>query len=175
MSFPTYFETFDAKQLLADYPVGQAFVDRYTQMSRDELHALQNERFLKLMKRGWEIPFYQRLWGNKGLEPGDIRRLEDIVKLPVYDKSDLMASVNEYPPYGDFDGRGGGRLVAGRTGTEQCRASERLARAMGRRGGDFPQSGVMADRTEQRRLSSLVPGDSGTVGGAVAARCRRAG
>ena len=49
MSFPTYFETFDPKQLLADYPVGQAFVDRYTRMSRDELHALQNERFIKLM------------------------------------------------------------------------------------------------------------------------------
>ena len=106
MSFPTYFETFDARQLLDDYPVGQDFVDRYTRMSRDSLHELQNERFLKLMKRGWEIPFYQRLWGNKGIEPGDIRGLDDITKLPVYDKSDLMASVNEHPPYGDFDGRG---------------------------------------------------------------------
>jgi len=123
MSFPTYFETFDPKQLLADYPVGQAFVDRYTRMSRDELHALQNERFIKLMKRGWEIPFYQRLWGNKGIEPGDIRGLDDITKLPVYDKSDLMASVNEHPPYGDFDGRGDTPVVfhttSGTTGRPQ--------------------------------------------------------
>ncbi|HOB12627.1 MAG TPA: phenylacetate--CoA ligase family protein [Novosphingobium sp.] len=123
MSFPTYFETFDARQLLADYPVGETFVDRYTRMSRDELHALQNERFLKLMKRGWEIPFYQRLWGNKGIEPGDIRGLEDITRLPVYDKSDLMASVNEYPPYGDFDGRGDSPVVfhttSGTTGRPQ--------------------------------------------------------
>ncbi len=123
MSFPTYFETFDARQLLADYPVGETFVDRYTRMSRDELHALQNERFLKLMKRSWEIPFYQRLWGNKGIEPGDIRGLEDITRLPVYDKSDLMASVNEYPPYGDFDGRGDSPVVfhttSGTTGRPQ--------------------------------------------------------
>lgn len=123
MSFPTYFETFDPKQLLADYPVGQAFVDRYTRMSRDELHALQNERFIKLMKRGWEIPFYQRMWGNKGIEPGDIRGLDDITKLPVYDKSDLMASVNEHPPYGDFDGRGDTPVVfhttSGTTGRPQ--------------------------------------------------------
>ena len=123
MSFPTYFETLDPKQLLADYPVGQAFVDRYTRMSRDELHALQNERFIKLMKRGWEIPFYQRLWGNKGIEPGDIRGLDDITKLPVYDKSDLMASVNEHPPYGDFDGRGDTPVVfhttSGTTGRPQ--------------------------------------------------------
>lgn len=123
MSFPTYFETFDARQLLDDYPVGQDFVDRYTRMSRDSLHELQNERFLKLMKRGWEIPFYQRLWGNKGIEPGDIRGLDDITKLPVYDKSDLMASVNEHPPYGDFDGRGDTPVVfhttSGTTGRPQ--------------------------------------------------------
>lgn len=108
MSFPTYFEAFDARQMLADYPVGEDFVSRYTAMSRDELHAIQDAQFKRLMKRGWEIPFYQRLWGAKGIEPGDIGGLEDIAKLPVYDKADLMASVNDYPPYGDFDGRAGG-------------------------------------------------------------------
>lgn len=107
MTFPTYFEAFDAAQMLKDYPVGDAFTARYTTMSRDELHALQNKRFLRLMQRGWEIPFYQQLWGAKGIEPGDIRSLEDIVKLPVYDKSDLMASIAAHPPYGDFAGFGG--------------------------------------------------------------------
>jgi phenylacetate-CoA ligase len=107
MTYPTYFEAFDARQMLADYPVGDAFVQRYTTMSRDELRALQNARFLKLMTRGWEIPFYQRLWGAKGIEPGDIRSLDDITRLPVYDKSDLMASIADHPPYGDFGGLGG--------------------------------------------------------------------
>ncbi len=106
MTFPTYFEALDARQMLEDYPVGDAFVQRYTGMSRDELRNLQNLQFLKLMKRGWEIPFYQRLWGAKGIEPGDIRSLDDIVKLPVYDKSDLMASIAAHPPFGDFAGMG---------------------------------------------------------------------
>ena len=123
MSFPTYFETFDTKQMLADYPVGDAFTARYAAMSHDELHALQNERFLTLMKRGWEIPFYQRLWGEKGIHPGDICSLTDIDKLPVYDKSDLMASVNAHPPYGDFDGRENSPVVfhttSGTTGRPQ--------------------------------------------------------
>ena len=123
MSFPTYFEAFDAKQMLADYPIGDAFTARYAAMSRDELHALQNERFLTLMKRGWEIPFYQRLWGEKGIQPGDISSLADIDKLPVYDKSDLMASVNAHPPYGDFDGRENSPVVfhttSGTTGRPQ--------------------------------------------------------
>lgn len=107
MTFPTYFESFDAKQMLEDYPVGDAFVARYTAMSRDELHALQNQRFLKLMKRGWQIPFYQRHWGAQGIESGDIRGIEDIARLPVYDKTDLMASIADHPPYGDFAGLGG--------------------------------------------------------------------
>lgn len=107
MTYPTYFEAFDARQMLADYPVGDAFVARYTHTSRDELRALQNARFLKLMRRGWEIPFYRRLWSARGLEPGDVRGLEDIGKLPVYDKSDLMASIAEHPPLGDFAGLGG--------------------------------------------------------------------
>lgn len=121
MTFPTYFEAFDAKAMLADYPLD--LVGAYGIMSRDELRALQEARFAKLMKRGWEIPFYQKLWRAKGIEPGDIRTLEDITKLPVYDKSDLMASVNEHPPYGDFSGRGSDPVVfhttSGTTGRPQ--------------------------------------------------------
>ncbi len=108
MSFSTYFESFDTKQMLKDYPVGDAFVDRYTNMSRDELHAVQDRQFLKLMRRGWDVPFYHRLWSDNGIEPSDIGGLEDITKLPVYDKTDLMASVNDYPPFGDFGGHENG-------------------------------------------------------------------
>ncbi len=106
MSYPTYFEALDHKQMLADYPIGDAFVARYKTISRDALSAIQNDRFLALMKRGWEIPFYQRLWGAKGIQAGDIRSIEDITKLPVYDKTDLMASIADHPPYGDFAGLG---------------------------------------------------------------------
>ncbi|MEM7779394.1 MAG: phenylacetate--CoA ligase family protein [Pseudomonadota bacterium] len=106
MTYPTYFEALDHQQLLKDYPIGDAFTQRYTSMSRDELFAIQDAQFKQLMVRGWQVPFYQRLWGAQGIEPGDIRGLADITKLPVYDKSDLMASIADYPPYGDFHGMG---------------------------------------------------------------------
>jgi phenylacetate-CoA ligase len=104
MSYPTYFEAFDPQALLSDYPVGDAFVRRYTAMSRDELRSIQEQRFAKLMKRGWQIPFYRKLWSARGIESGDIASLDDLPKLPVYDKSDLMASIGEQPPLGDFSG-----------------------------------------------------------------------
>lgn len=106
MTYPTYFEALDQRQILADYPIGEAFTARYRSMSRDELFALQDAQFRRLMQRGWQVPFYQRLWGAQGIEPGDIRGLADIGKLPVYDKSDLMASIADHPPYGDFHGMG---------------------------------------------------------------------
>ena len=98
MTFPTYFEAFDARQMLADYPIGDAFVARYKSMSRDELRGLQEVRFARLMARGWQIPFYQRLWGARGIEAGDIAGLDDITQLPVYAKTDLMASIAAHPP-----------------------------------------------------------------------------
>jgi phenylacetate-CoA ligase len=106
MSFPTLFESIDIKQMLTDYPIGDAFTARYAGISRDELHSIQNMQFLTLMTRGWQVPFYKRLWGAKGIEPCDIRSLTDITKLPVYDKADLMASIADHPPYGDFAGLG---------------------------------------------------------------------
>lgn len=123
MSQRSYFECLDIKQLLTDYPVGQDFTRRYRSISHDELRGLQDAQFTRLMVRGWQIPFYRRLWGARGIEPGDIRSLDDITKLPVYDKSDLMESVNATPPYGDFDGRGSDPVIfhttSGTTGRPQ--------------------------------------------------------
>ncbi len=106
MTYPDYFATADVPQLLRDYPIGDAFTARYTAMSRDELRSLQEAQFTRLMARGWAIPFYQRHWGAKGIEPGDIRSLDDLPSLPAYDKSDLMASIAAHPPFGDFAGLG---------------------------------------------------------------------
>ncbi|MDD9916405.1 MAG: phenylacetate--CoA ligase family protein [Rhodospirillaceae bacterium] len=104
MTTANYFSATDMLALADDYPIGPAFVARFTSMSRDELRALQEARFQTLLARAWKIPFYQRHWGAKGIEPGDIRGLDDITKLPPFDKSDIMASIEAHPPFGDFHG-----------------------------------------------------------------------
>lgn len=107
MSTHSYFDAFDPRALATDYPV-QDFLKTYKGMSRDELRALQEARFATLMTAAWKVPFYRRHWGDAGAEPGDIRGLDDLPKMPTYSKSDLMKSVEEYPPLGDFHGRGKG-------------------------------------------------------------------
>src|SRR5262245_65949815 len=90
--------------MLADYPLGPAFLDGVARRSRDELRAVQDRRFRTVVRRAWEVPFYRQRWGAQGIEPGDIRSLDDIGKLPPFSKTDLMRSVTEHPPFWDYHG-----------------------------------------------------------------------
>ncbi len=99
-----YFEALDLAGMRRAYPIGPAFLDVYKGMSADALRARQQAQFETVMAFAWKVPFYQRLWGAKGIEPGDIASLDDLTKLPTYSKSDLMASVEAHPPMGDFHG-----------------------------------------------------------------------
>ena len=56
VSFPWYYKSFDIEQIWRDYPPPPDFFGGVFRASRDELRALQERRFLKTMKRGWEIP-----------------------------------------------------------------------------------------------------------------------
>ena len=101
---PWYFRSLDFEQLWRDYPPPPNFFHMTARLSRDELRARQEQRFLQTMKRGWEIPFFQRHWSEHGMEPGDIRTLDDLRKVPVYDVHDIRRSIERNPPFGDFMG-----------------------------------------------------------------------
>ncbi|MDX2225015.1 MAG: phenylacetate--CoA ligase family protein [Rhodospirillaceae bacterium] len=127
-TLPPYFAALDLNQMLTDHPIGDEFVKRFAAISRDELRAQQNRLFMNCVRRAWQIPFYQRLWGAAGAQPGDIRSLDDIERLPVFSKSDIMDSLALKPPFGDFGGvdfadAGHGPAVmhttSGTTGTPQ--------------------------------------------------------
>ena len=100
----TYFDFVNPDKIRADHPIGDAFLSFAKQISRDALFAHQDRLFRDMLKRAWKIPFYQNLWGAQGIEPGDIKGLVDIGKLPIFDKSDIMASIDRHPPFGDFSG-----------------------------------------------------------------------
>ena len=59
-------------------------------MSRDEMTALQSERLVKLVERVYKnVTFYHEKMKALGVEPGDIKGVEDIDKLPFTTKEDL--------------------------------------------------------------------------------------
>ena len=64
-------------------------------MDREELRKLQSARLVKTVDRVYHnVPFYRKKMQELGLEPGDIRGLEDLEKLPFTTKDDLR---DNYP------------------------------------------------------------------------------
>ncbi len=68
-------------------------------MQRDEMKTLQSRRLQKLVDRVYNrVPHYRDKMIAAGVEPGDIRTVEDIVKLPFTTKQDLRDTY----PFGMF-------------------------------------------------------------------------
>jgi phenylacetate-CoA ligase len=82
----SYLTPDEQRKLARDFPWGDGFLDRYRGMSRDALRDLQERRFMDVVDLAWRTPFYQRSWGAAGIEPGDIRGLDDLGRLPMIDK-----------------------------------------------------------------------------------------
>ncbi len=67
--------------------------------SRDEIAAIQLERLQGMVRRIYEhVPFYRETLDREGIQPGDIRTLEDLGRLPFTRKSDLR----DHYPFGLF-------------------------------------------------------------------------
>lgn len=104
VNYPWLHKSFDIDRLTAEYPPPPTFFDGIFRASRDEVRAIQERRFLQTMKRGWEIAFFQRHWRSAGMEPGDIKGLDDLPKIPAYTVEHIRKSIESHPPFGDFMG-----------------------------------------------------------------------
>ena len=64
-------------------------------MPREQLRQLQLERLQKTVRRVYDnVPFYKEKFKDRGIEPGDIKTLEDLTLLPFTVKQDLR---DNYP------------------------------------------------------------------------------
>jgi phenylacetate-CoA ligase len=80
-------------------------------MWRPLLETLPREEFAKRQLRLFrkqityvmeKSPFYQRKFKEAGITPGDIKRLEDVSRVPFTTKQELLKSQEEHPIFGDF-------------------------------------------------------------------------
>lgn len=97
---PYYYKSIDWDKLVEDYPPPPLFATSTAQLSGDELHALQERRFLERVGDAWRTPFYRRRWQAAGLVESDIRSLDDIDKIPMFNSADLKQAIAEHPPFG---------------------------------------------------------------------------
>jgi phenylacetate-CoA ligase len=73
-------------------------------LPRERLQALQLKKFRRMVEWAFEnSPFYRRLYKDAGMEPGDIKRFEDISQVPKIEKGMLREVQQRSPfPYGDI-------------------------------------------------------------------------
>lgn len=124
----------------------------YETISREQLRELQSRRFNQLVRRLYDnVPYYRDIFQEKGLEPGDIKGIEDLDKLPFTSKKDIR----ENYPYGLFgvplkqinrihasSGTTGKPTIVGYTENDLAMWSEVMARIVS-------QAGVTAKDTVQ--------------------------
>jgi phenylacetate-CoA ligase len=117
----------------------------YECMSRDEMTRVQNKRLVDTVNNVYHnVPFYRNKMQKKGIEPGDIKTIEDLKKLPFSYKQDLRDTY----PYGMFSvplseivrihassGTTGKQVVVGYTRRDIDTWSEVMARTLANVGG----------------------------------------
>ena len=100
-SIPYYWRSVDWQALMRDYPPPPFFEQTTGRLSPEQVRVLQEERFLARMNEAWQTSFYSRRWRGAGLEPGDIRSLDDLGKIPTFNSGDLRTAIASQPPFGD--------------------------------------------------------------------------
>ncbi len=72
-------------------------------ISEDERASVILGKIGRLMAWAYErAPFYRTRWQAAGLEPGDVKSLEDFARVPTIAKADLRADQAAHPPFGSY-------------------------------------------------------------------------
>jgi phenylacetate-CoA ligase len=73
-------------------------------LPEDRLRDLQLRKFKRIFRWAYDnSPFYRNLYRSTGIEPGDIKTLDDIKKVPKTEKSMLREAQGKEPyPYGEI-------------------------------------------------------------------------
>jgi len=81
---------------------GKVFWDTYNFLhksqwwDRKKLEEYQMQQVRKLLKHTYEnVPYYQKLFGERGLTPEDIQNFEDLKKLPFITKEEMRDNLND--------------------------------------------------------------------------------
>lgn len=77
------------------------FDEKIETLPREQLAALQLDKLQSMMRTLWgNNQFYTQKWEAAGVRPEDIKSLDDLAKLPVTTKSELVKDQAENAPFG---------------------------------------------------------------------------
>lgn len=99
-----WLETLERYRPSPEYPDSARYwTSALDRASREELRSVQSEKLRVAVRFAYEcIPFYRRKFQAIGLEPGDIRALDDLSKIPLTTKQEMAEDVASNPPWGSY-------------------------------------------------------------------------
>ena len=72
------------------YRDARRFLRKSERWSEVQLTEYQSEQLCLLLRHAYEnVPYYRKIFEERGLKPGDIRRPEDLIKLPTLTRADV--------------------------------------------------------------------------------------
>ncbi|MBF0496498.1 MAG: AMP-binding protein [Deltaproteobacteria bacterium] len=81
------------------------FLPELETMPREKRREYHNQRLSEIVDYAYQhAPAIRQKFNDAGAEPGDVRTVEDLEKLPITEKSDLVKKQKEDLPFGGFAG-----------------------------------------------------------------------
>lgn len=73
----------------------------------DRPEVIERRQLSRLIDKAWRayaIPFHRERWDAAGVHPRDLTTLDDLRRVPAYTVDDIRRSIEDHPPYGDYQG-----------------------------------------------------------------------
>lgn len=73
----------------------------------DDPDTIRRKQLARLVDKAWrayQAPFHRKRWDAAGFHPSQIRSLDDLWRAPFYTVDDIRTSIDEHPPFGDYQG-----------------------------------------------------------------------
>ena len=84
-------------------PYSETIWDEVETWSRDRIESFQFEQLSQqLASVAKRSAHYARVFRDAGFEPGDLRSLDDLRRLPLTRKQDYVAGLDQQPPFGSL-------------------------------------------------------------------------
>jgi phenylacetate-CoA ligase len=84
-------------------PAPEYFSDGWLK-TPEEIERVQLQRLKDRAMAARHVPFFAKRWAEAKFDPRDIRSLDDLWAAPFYTVDDIRKSIDEHPPWGDYQG-----------------------------------------------------------------------
>jgi phenylacetate-CoA ligase len=98
------YQAVDCDELARLYPPPPEYFEAAYFETPEAILRKQLARLRDRAQRAYRVPFFRRRWDAASVGPESLRSLDDLERFPAYGVDDIRKSIEEHPPFGDYQG-----------------------------------------------------------------------